>query len=358
MKPIGAFSFFGVLARAVGTGVFFAGASLPWASAAIAPRFAGEPFLERFAGGALEVSASVDCPDPVALAGARVDFGLDFDLDGVYEPAGSSALYPGDCEGGALAVRRGLFPRGAAPLRLELRDAADSLRDAREAFAGEAGSLLALHRFCARPRDGEPEWVEIANVSSGRVSLDKIRLDGRALSGVLEAGASVTVAGASDTAELRAWRPGARVFATTSWSSLRNTGDTVRLALTLSGARTAVIDSVVYGSGASPREACASAAAETAAGEAHGFALSAPREWRPRRGNLEVEVRAPSQARYRLRVYDLDGLERCPSARGVGPARFVIIPGACDLSPAPPALLLLLQPTGAPPTRARVRLRP
>jgi hypothetical protein len=351
MKPVGAFFV------PVFMGILLGGAASPWASDSARVRFLGDPSVERFAGGGFGIAATVACPDPVALAGARVTWGFDFDLDGAFDPAGASALAPGDCEHGILKLRRDLFPPAPAVLRLELRLVPDTLVDARALYPGEAGALLSLRRLCARPRNGEPEWVEVANASRAEVSLHKVRLEGRLLSGRLAPGEALIVSGASDTAELRLWQPGARLFAASSWSPLRNSGDTVRLAAAVSPTLFAPLDSAAYSAAASAREGCASAGTEEAGAASHGFALSVPPRWRPDRGNLEVEVKAPSHGSYSLRVFDLDGLERCAPARGAaGPARYTLAPGACALHPAPPALIVLLEPRGAPSVRARIRV--
>jgi hypothetical protein len=343
--------------------------------AAAAPAFVFPPVLERFPDGAIEWSARVSCAEPSALLGARVDFDFDFDLDGRGDTAASSALSPADCEEGMLSVRRGFFPPRAAVLRARLRspareDRPDSVLDAHSLLTAGIGAPLSLHRFCARPQSGEPEWIELRNISIVPVSLAKVKLEGRALSGWLDPGATLTVGAAGDTAELRAWQPGARLLAPSSWSSLRNTGDTLRLTFedgsdagTLHGSGARVLDSVVYGAAAAPREGCASVPAEETGAAAHGFSLDAPRRWSRRAGPVTVTVSAPaagSPGSYDLRVFDLDGVEVCALGRGAaGPNAYSLSPASCArLRASSTAVILHLQPRGAPGVRAVVRILP
>jgi hypothetical protein len=234
-------------------------------------------------------------------------------------------------------------------------------------LTGEAGSLLTLRRFCARPRNGEPEWIEVRNVSALPVSLANARLEGRALSGAvkLDPGESLTALAAADTAEMRLWQPGARAFPLSSWPGLRNSGDTLRLSVDVpvrgGGVAALVLDSVVYGAAVSPREACASVPAEESPAGAHGFALDMPPgRWRPHAGPWTVTVTAPAAGAYDLRVYDLDGLALCALARGAsGPRTFALTRATCGRLPASAtAVLLHLQPRDAPPLRKLLRIAP
>lgn len=315
-------------------------------------RFLDSPVVTRFPGGGLEWTARVHCANPLSLQGARLLFFLDRGLDGAPVPADSAALSPGDCGGGELAVRRVLFPPHPAVLRAELRNAEGEPGGSHAILAGGGGTLLSIHRYCARPRDGEPEWIEILNASSAPVSLQDVRVQGRALAGRLEPGESL-IAG-RDTASLRIWHPGGRLLGTGTWSNLRNAGDTLRLALT--GGPT--LDSLVYGSGAFPREACASLAEDESAA-AFGYALE-PSAYRWRRGAapLEIAVSAPGRGRYDLRAYDLDGLELCVLARGAeGPGNHPYPPPECSLPRGRAGtVLLLLRPRGAPAIRTAIRI--
>ena len=151
--------------------------------------FTETPSVRRFIDGAIEWSASISCADPALLLGSRVVFSLDGNLDGVGDTAvfatglSSTALSPADCEGDYLSVRRLFFPSTPAVLRAELRSARagsagtlDSVTDVHSVLSGEIGSLLSLRRFCARPKNGEPEWVEVRNVSSVMAMLTKVRV--------------------------------------------------------------------------------------------------------------------------------------------------------------------------------------
>jgi hypothetical protein len=334
-------------------------------------RFSQPPSAKRFSDGALEWSASVSCADPSLLLGARVVFSL---RSGLGEPSGpdapsppSLALSPAGCEGDRLPLRRAFFPGTPAVLRAELTDGGDSVTDVHSLLTGEAGSLLSLRRFCARPRNGEPEWIEVRNVSALPVSLSKVRLEARALSGAsaLEPGESLLAVAAADTAELRLWQPGGRAFPLSSWPGLRNTGDTLRLSVDVAARNGAIasliLDSVVYGAAASSREACASLASEESGGAAHGFALEAPPgRWNRRAGPWTLSVTAPADGFYDLRVYDLDGLALCALARGAsGPRTFGMSSATCARLPASATTALLwLQPRGAPAVRKLLRITP
>ena len=336
-------------------------------------RFNGVPEARRFTDGTVEWAASVSCAEPALLLGARVAFSLDTDLEGGGDTAGTplapSWLSPADCEGSTLPLRRGFSPGPPAVLRAELRTqmpatragvsvSVDSVTDVHTLLMGEPGSLLSLPRFCARPKNGEPDWIEVRNVSRVPVALGKVRLEGRALAGSLSPGASLTAFAAADTAEMRLWQPGAAAFPLSSWPGLRNTGDTLRLSLEVSARGGAlaslVLDSVVYGPGASPREACASVPTEESGAGAHGFALEmAAGRWRRRAGPWTLAVTAPADGRYDLRAYDLDGLEVCALAHpAIGPRAFSLSTATCArLAASATAVLLQLQPRRAPAVR-------
>jgi hypothetical protein len=342
--------------------------------------FEGAPSVRRFADGSIEWSASITCEDPSLLLGSHVEFSLDGNADGVGDTAAlstalsSASLSPADCEGERLSIRRGFFPQFPAVLRAELFTARagtgspDSLTDVHALLTGEIGSLLSLRRFCARPRDGEPEWIEVRNVSTVAISLAKVRLEGRALPavpGLLDPGEGLTAVAAADTAELRLWQPGARVFPLSSGPGLRNTGDTLRLSLDVQGRGGStfalMLDSVVYGAGPSPREGCASAPTEESGGGAYGFAMELPPgRWKRRAGPLRVTIVAPAGGAYDLRVYDLDGLELCALARRAGgPQAFSLSSASCGRLPASAtAVLIQLQPHRGPALRRLLWMTP
>lgn len=372
---------------------------LPSALFAQGPRFVSPPVIERFGSGGLEWSASVSCADPVALLGSRIAYSFDADLDGVGDTSGpyasppylntgaSTSLSPGDCVDGVLPIRRSfvlaLPAAAAAPpavLRAELwlaRTPEDSLAESHSLLTGPPGSLLSLRTFCARPRNGEPEWVEIKNVSSVTVSLSRVRLEGRALSAssssTLGPGESLTAYPAADSVEMRLWRPGARTMPLASWPGLRNSGDTIRLAMETLEAkssriptRTVSLDSVSYGTGligdGDAREACASAPDEESSAAAQGFGIEIPGDrWRRDAGPLIVKITAPEAPRaYDLKLYDLDGFLLCNLARRAHGSQTVSLseftcPGLRDDAT---ALILLLRPSDAPSVRRVVRVIP
>jgi|GEM_PF-2715053 len=374
---------------------------LPCSLQAQTPRFVGTPVIERFGSGGLEWTASVSCADPVALLGSRIVYSFDADLDGVGDTSGvyassiaATSLSPGDCVNGVLPVRRSFVlssPSTALPavLRAELwlaRTPGDSLADSYSLLTGPPGSLLSLRTFCASPKNGEPEWVEIRNVSTVTVSLNRVRLEGRALSGSSSSGSassassaslgpgeSLTAFPAADSAAMRLWRPGARTVPLASWPGLRNSGDTIRLGMETAEApssklptRIVSLDSVSYGTGGSgdgdAREACASAPDEESTAAAQGYGIEIPAgRWRRSAGPLSIQITAPEAPRaYDLKVYDFDGFRLCDLARRAqGSQSFSLSSVTCPgLSNHATALILLLRPSDAPSLRRVVRVNP
>ncbi len=340
--------------------VALAASVVPFASPAAAdsvPRFDASPAVVRHSGGILEWEADLRCPGPVATQGARLLFGFDRNLDGAPDAVDTLPLAAGDCLDGLLRVRRTFPPPFPSVLRTEIRDARGNTGGSHGVLTAGGGSLLSIHRYCARPRDGEPEWVEILNVSQVPVSLQHARLQRRSLAGagLLEPGESLTVG--RDTANLRAWRPVGRLFGTGTWSNLRNAGDTLRLSLDdgLS------LDSLAYGAGGFPLEACASLDVDGgggSAGAAFGYSIEtgAPR-WRRGSPPIRVEVRAPETGRYDLRAYDLDGLELCVLARGASGNTSHAFPApGCPHQRAVGTVLFVLHPRDAPAVRAVLRI--
>ncbi len=326
-------------------------------------RFATPPNLNKD-GAATTWMAAVDCenPPPSAWIGARVVFGYDLDLDGVPEVRDTLGIPAADCgeeNAGRIVLRRRLSATSPALLRAELQTPAGVRVQAYSVLTAGAGSLLALSRFCARPQHGEPEWIEVRNENTFPVSLPRIRFETRALSGTLQPDESV-VAG-SDTAELALWQPGARRIALSSWSSMRNSGDTLRLSLAATDSLSPglVLDSIVYGAGASGREACASVEKEGSGAAASGFSMeSATKRWRRSAGDWTVTVRAPASGIYSLQVFDLDGRPICSLAReAVGPALYRLPHASCQaLSMRAGLFVLHLAPRAAPGVRTVIRI--
>jgi hypothetical protein len=333
-------------------------------------RFVAPPVLTRLPTGGAEWSAAVDCNPPVSpasLIGVRVVFSLDFDLDGIADAADSLGVSPADCgevEPGRILLRRVFRQPHPALLRADLRTPSGSIAASHFALTSGKGSLLAIARYCARPKNGEPEWIEVRNNTVFTVPLTKVRLEARVLSGTLNPGEGFTAG--SDTAELRLWQPGARLVALSSWSNLRNTGDTIRISFTGADGNL-VIDSVIYpsassggaGAGAFPGEDCASLASEGAGGAAHGYELELPSaRWRRGGEPFVLNVRAPVDGRFDLRVYDLDGAEQCAIARNaIGPAALSLPHPACaGLEGRAGRFVLQLQPRAAPGFRKVFRI--
>ncbi len=328
---------------------------LGWMAAAAADSltFAAPPQARRFADGAVEWSADLLCPDPDAVPGTFLAFAWDADLDGRPD-SGWDTTRPAvqDCRNGRLTVARTFFPPGPALLYAEL-GASGRVAQVETTLAGTAGSLLAIRRFCARPENGEPEWVVIANNAAVPVRLDQVSLQGHAVgSGVLEAGAALALG--PDSAGMARWIPGWPARLLSPWAALRNSGDTVRVAF----AGGLVLDSAVYWeSQREPREACADAA-PAAAGFGFDLQIAATR-WRTADGPLPITVTAPPSARFALWAYDLDGRPLCPVARdAAGPTQLSWSAASCPALPRRGgAVLLQLQPDGAPPLRRLVLLQ-
>lgn len=321
--------------------------------AAAAPlKFSAPPTLERFPDGAVEWRAALNCADPPAFSDARILFSFDFNLDGEADGARDSTLLSSaDCDQGAVHVLRTFFPSGSGILTAELWQG-NSASDRSFLFAGGIGSVLSMRRFCARPSNGEPEWVEMRNNSAVRVNLEKIKFEGHALSGGLEAGASVIVG--KDSTAIRDWQPEADIITTSSWSSLRNTGDTIRLTWDIG----VILDSILYGSATDPREGCASTVTEENVAAASGYELKVPVQRWNRTAPLDIEVQAPVSGKYDLHVYDLDGFDLCKVAGNrTGPAKIQLVAADCrGLAYHAGSVLLQLRPQGSAPIRKMIRV--
>ena len=316
-----------------------------------APRFSTPPAVERFSDGAVEWRTTLNCADPSVLSGVYILFSFDFDLDGAADTRDSASLSSADCDQGTVHVLRTFFPPGSGILTAEMRQG-NAVSDKSVLITGGIESVLSMHRFCARPSDGEPEWIEIRNNAGVRVDLTKVKVEGHALNGGLEPGADVVVG--KDSTALREWQPAGDIITTSSWSSLRNTGDTLRLVWD----NGPVLDSILYGSARDPREGCASAATEDNAAAASGYALDvSTRRWN-HSPLFEIDVQAPNGGSYDLHLYDLDGFDLCAVARNkTGSAHIELSPADCrGLAARTGSVLLQLQPRGSAPIRKMIRV--
>ncbi len=190
------------------------------------------------------------------------------------------------------------------------------------------GGLLRLTEVCAAPTDGAPEWVEIRNGSSYAIAIGDLRLQDRLVLGegraaTLKPGEYLVLT--EDEKAFREIHGGLklRLVQPPSWRVLRNTGDTVRLALP-SGT---LLDSVAYrGFRPSDNTGCLERMGEDLApvlGESHvlgstpGFEKTRdkPTGWKisPRilrtdeGGRIDIQVTASPQKAYRLEIFDLSG---------------------------------------------------
>lgn len=327
--------------------------------------------------------AAIDCGPSVPLSllvGARVALASDFDLDGAFDAVDTLGVAPTDCDdAGRIALRRRVFATPAV-LRASLLTPAGKVAVSHDLLTRGTGSLVRLTRFCAAPQNGEPEWIEIRNVSAYTIPLARVKLEGRALAaaGALEPGASFIVG--SDTAELRLWQPGARLVALSSWSNLRNSGDTLRLTRDDG----LMLDSVVYPFASSSANSaattvsatCASFATEGGAAAAAGYALELPTPPTLRRTRVSasgssgsaafvITVHAPVDGLYDLTVYDLDGRPLCALARlARGPGTLTLPSPRCPALDPPVTsagaftVILHLAPRTAPGVRALLRITP
>jgi hypothetical protein len=330
--------------------------------------YAHSPTLAPAPGGGVEWSASVDCSTvaPAAWIGARVTFAFDADLDGVPEIQDSLSVPAGDCgeeEPGRILLRRRWSSVPPSVLFGSLQTPSEKIVASHAMQTAGIGSLLSLSRFCARPKNGEPEWVEVRNASTHPIGFasSRIRLETRVLPGELYSllPGEAILAG-SDTAELRLWQPDARIVALSSWSSLRNAGDTIRLAVATTDSLHPglMLDSLVYGAAAHVRENCASQESEGSGAAAAGYAMEiASKRWRYGSEDFVFKVRAPTDGVYDLRVYDTDGLPLCTLARkAVGPAEYRLPQAACvRMNGHAGTFVLLLLPRAAPRVRTVIR---
>lgn len=323
------------------------------ANAASTLHFSATPVAEHFPDGSVEWSASLSCADPNTLSGIRVLFSFDSDLDGVADGMRDSIVVSSaNCENGQIKLLRTFFPSNPAILTVELRQGT-TLSDHPSVFTGSLGSAISLHRICARPSTGEPEWVELHNASSVRINLIKVRLEGHLLKGTLEPGDNVLVG--KDSVELKNWQPAANILTTSSWSSLRNTGDTVHLTWD----NTVALDSLVYGAVVDPHEGCASATTEENVAAASGYALDlSTTQWNPRADFLGINVQAPTSGEYDVRAFDLDGYELCAIAQSrSGPAHIQLAGSECSgLRVRTGSILLQLRPRSSAPLRKVIRI--
>jgi len=228
-----------------------------------------------------------------------------------------------------------------------------TVSDSQTTFVGSIGSVLSMRRFCARPSNGEPEWIEIRNASSLPVTLTKVRVEGHVLHGALDPGAAVVVG--KDSGEISEWQPGAEIMSTTSWSYLRNSGDTLRV----NWDNKVVLDSLIYGAAAEPHEACASSGSDENAASASGYALElSSKHWHYSAEPLEISVQAPSTGAYDLLLYDLDGFEICaPLRNNIGPVKFQVSVNDCPmLLRRSGSMLLQLKPKSSTPVRKLLRV--
>lgn len=254
-----------------------------------------------------------------APAPAMLSLRLDADWDGEAEtPLDSvrvegSAPLPAVFEFALRSDRAGRLVAGLGPDD-------DPGNNALSARVEPDGGPLGFVAAQAAPGDGEPEWIEIRNVSLSargggrRISLERCEVGGmEAGSGgaFLDPGQSLFLV--SDTAAFRSrfGFPEAKVRRPSGWRALRNTGDTLVLALDGVPA-----DTLSWGSlrpGGSPPASDGSGRPARADWSLSGRAAfpDAP---------LLAEVFAPEGDDYVLRAFDLEGNPVREIGRG-GPGR-------------------------------------
>jgi hypothetical protein len=243
---------------------------------------------------------------------------LDADWDGLAEtsldsiPLEASGPYP-------RSFRLACPPEARGRLEAVLGPDEEPANDSRSLVLEPEGFPLAFGDFHAAATEGEPEWLEIRNVTGAggspprRMESGALALDGASL-GIpgMGLGPGESVFLTPDTAAFRA-RFGAvkaRLARPEHWRALRNSGDTLILS-----ACGIPADTLAWGAG---REDIPAAAGAGSLPENGGWSFSG-RAASPA-APLDVEVRAPEGAGYVLRAFDLEGQCVREVGRG-GPGR-------------------------------------
>lgn len=256
-------------------------------------------------------------PPPPSALGLR----LDADWDGIAETPLDSL--PLEADGTFPRVIRFRLPPDArgrleAALRPEGGADADPGNDALSLSLEPDGGPLAFGACQPAGGAGEPEWVEIRNATAERGGAGRRISLAAATVGGMPAGPAGSLAPGeravltADTAAFRA-RHGAlkaKVMRPERWRALRNSGDTLVLALAGLPA-----DTLAWGPVGGDGAAIAGGAG---APEAAGWSLSGRTAFPD--APLEIEVRSPPGMGYVLRAFDLEGACAREIGRG-GPGR-------------------------------------
>jgi hypothetical protein len=296
--------------------------------------------------------------------------GLSVRLDRDWDGSAETFLDSLPVEPGGGTLRLPLGPDDQGILVATLAPDEDPSGDVLRLHRG-GGRTLELTEACPAPEAG-PEWVEVRNATGDgggiprRLHLARVEWEGRPLgpaAGVLDPGEHLLLAEDAEALRAALGPLKVRILEPPAWGSLRNTGDTVRLALEGAG-----LDSLVYGYKEAAAATClarsfgpdGAATALPQASPTPGY----PSPETPARASLRIapkvigrgnpagiEVEIPDGGTYGLRVFDLEGNVRRVLARG-GPGRHALSWGGegerGNRLPPGPYIVALTVGSGAP----------
>jgi hypothetical protein len=261
-------------------------------------------------------------------AKTSVSFWMDSDWDGEFESLWDSLSVP-DFKDQPNLQEQSAFPsipisneveaRGLVQVRLS---GDENLSNNKQQILFEPDPAIELTEWCPTPEPGRPEWIEIKNVTADitgqgrRLNLAGITLNGISLgkaAGDLLPGEYLVVTENKSRFQSQYGNLKLRLLELAPWPGLRNTGDTLKLAVF-----GYTLDSVVYASkDIKGQSQCLSRipGALQAGSGSPGFMENLPavftweisgRVCAPGK-SLNIKVQAPSELSYALRVFDLDG---------------------------------------------------
>lgn len=277
----------------------------------------------RKTGGRTELEARVENRG-VEPAGAWLTVRADRDWDGKAETPVDSLTVPA----GGGTLRLDLDPDAQGVLELALEGDGNPADNAYRVIRSDDPSLE-ISEACPAPEEG-PEWAELRNATgegggfARTLHLPEVEFRGRALgegAGKLAPGEYLLLTEDADALRGRLGSLKVRILEAPGWRAMRNTGDTLRLAL-----RGHPLDSLVYGAKEASVSGCLERPASRAGGgpgsvagsmgptpgypaprgiERYSLKLSA-RILDPG-GSLSMEAEAPPGGRYSIKAFDLEG---------------------------------------------------
>lgn len=269
-------------------------------------------------------------------AGAWMTVRADRDWDGKAETPVDSLAVPA----GGGTLRFDLDPDAQGVLEIALEADENPADNAYRVIRSDDPSLE-ISEACPAPEEG-PEWAEVRNATGegggyARIlHLAEVEFRGRALgegAGKLLPGEFLLLTEDAEALRARLGPLKVRILEAPGWRAMRNTGDTLRLAL-----RGHPLDSLMYGSKDVSATGCLERSAVAGGGPGPGSALGGagptPGYPSPRAidryslklstrildpgGTLVMEVQAPAGGSYSLKAYDLEG--NCVRVIGTGGA--------------------------------------